>query len=110
MAEVGLYKPYDFPSADRKELFGDDQLVNVLWEDNLFICAAGCFRLPSAMPWSDFKAGVVDAWAAADPDYDPAAVHSWRVDDRPIEPGADQTLAELGIVHKGLVSFRTGPA
>lgn len=110
MAPVGMLKPYDFPSNDRLELFGDDQLVNVLWADNLFLCSAGCFRAPRAMSWADFKAAMIDTWAAADPDYDPAAPHSWHRDEEPIEPRPEQTLAELGIAHKGVISFRTGPA
>ncbi|MCF7550856.1 phenol hydroxylase subunit P4 [Pseudonocardia sp. WMMC193] len=110
MPAPALYTEYDFPSRDRIELYGDDQLIHVYWADNMFMCAAACLRAPRAMPWAQFKAAMVDEWAAADPDYDPAAPHSWRRDDEPIEPKPDQTLEELGIPHKGVVSFRTGPA
>lgn len=106
MTTVRTLVPYDFPSKDRQELYGDDQLVNVLWDDNLFICGAGCFRVPRAMTWADFKSGVIDPWAAADPDYDPERAADWRRDDEPITPRPDQTLAELGIAHKGLIKFR----
>ena len=61
---------YDFPAKDRQELFGDDQLVNVFWEGNTFICAPACFRVPRSMTWADFRAQFVDPWAAADPDFD----------------------------------------
>ena len=76
---------YNFPSKDRIELFGDDQLVNVFWEGNVFIVGPGCFRVPRAIAWSDFVSDVVGPWAEADPDYDESKVeqladrrHSYR--------------------------------
>jgi phenol hydroxylase P4 protein len=99
---------YDFPAKDRQEVYGDDQLVNVFWEGNMLFCAAACFRAPRAMPWGDFKAKMIDPWASADPDYRPDAAVKWHKDDKPFAPKPEQTLAELGIPHKGLVKFRTG--
>lgn len=96
---------YDYPAKDRQEVYGDDMLVHVLWSGNTFLCAAACARLPKAMPWSAFVSEVVAPWAAADPDYDPAAVHSWQVDGQPVSPGPDTTLESAGVVHKGVVSF-----
>lgn len=98
--------PYDFPARDRQELFGDGQLVNVLWEGNIFLCSAACFRVPTSMPWSDFKSQMIDPWASGDPDYEPHRATQWRRDDEPIDPGPQQTLAELGVPHKGLIRFR----
>lgn len=111
MAVKALYD-YDFPSADRAENFGDDQLVFVHWEGNLFLVAAAAFRAPKAMPFSEFVAAMVNPWASSDPDFDPAAVTDWRVDDRPLAaPGSaaptDGSLAELGVGHKSLLKFRT---
>lgn len=97
---------YNFPARDRAELFGDDQLVNVQWDDQMFILIPACFRFPKAMKWSEFTAEV-DKWAGADPDYRPGSATDWRLDDEPIDPKPDQTLADLGVVHKGLVRFRT---
>lgn len=96
---------YNFPSRDRIELYGDDQLIHVFWRGNVFIVAPGCFRVPQAMTWADFVAGVVEPWAAADPDFDASKVTGWQIDDKPIEPSADDTISGLGIEHKGLVSF-----
>jgi phenol/toluene 2-monooxygenase (NADH) P4/A4 len=98
--------PYEFPSADRAENFGDDMLVHVLWSNNMMMCSAACFRAPKNMPFEAFKSQMVDAWASSDPDYDPAAVHDWRLDGKPFTAENGQSLADLGIVHKGLISFQ----
>jgi phenol/toluene 2-monooxygenase (NADH) P4/A4 len=106
MAVKALYD-YDFPSADRAENFGDDQLVYVHWEGNLFLVAAATFRAPKAMPFSEFVAAMVNPWASSDPDFDPSSVSDWRVDDRPLAGPDGASLADLGIGHKSLVKFRT---
>ena len=106
MTVKALYD-YDFPSADRAEVFGDDQLVYVLWDGNPLICSAACFRVPKAMAFSEFLSAVVHPWAASDPDFDPNAVHNWRLFDKAIDPGADRSLAELGVGHKALLKFST---
>lgn len=98
--------PYEFPAKDRQEVFGDDQLIHVQWDGNMFLYSAACFRVPKATKWSDFKTQFVDPWASGDPDYRPDAVTGWRKDDEEIDPKPDQTIADLGIPHKGLVHFR----
>jgi phenol hydroxylase P4 protein len=97
---------YDFPSRDRLELFGEDQLVNIFWEGNTFIAGPGCFRVPRAMTWSDFRSKVLDPWAAADPDFAADRATDFRRDDEALNPKPDQTIEQLGIVHKGLIKFR----
>jgi phenol/toluene 2-monooxygenase (NADH) P4/A4 len=98
---------YDFPSADRQENFGDDMLVNVMWTNNMMLCAAACFRAPRAMAWEDFKTQMLDPWAASDPDYDPATPTDWHLDGKPFTPDPKRSLEDLGVVHKGLITFRT---
>lgn len=98
--------PYDFPAKDRQEVYGDDQLVHVLWEDNIFLCSAACFRVPKSMTWSDFKSQMIDSWASGDPDYRPDGATDWRRDEEAIDPRPDQTIADLAIPHKGLIRFR----
>lgn len=107
MGVKALYD-YDYPSADRAEVFGDDLLVNVMWADNPMFCSAACFRVPSAMPWSDFRTQLLDPWAGSDPDFDRAAARDWRIDGAPIEIGDSTTVGDTGVVHKGLITFRTG--
>jgi phenol/toluene 2-monooxygenase (NADH) P4/A4 len=106
MTVKALYD-YDFPSADRAEVFGDDQLVYVLWDGNPLLCSAACVRVPKQMPFGEFLATVVHLWAASDPDFDPATVHDWRLFDEPIDPGTDRSLAELRVGHKALLKFST---
>ena len=50
MTVKALYD-YEFPSADRVENFGEDQLVYVHWRGNPLLCSAACFRAPRAMPF-----------------------------------------------------------
>jgi phenol/toluene 2-monooxygenase (NADH) P4/A4 len=104
MAVKALYD-YDFPSADRAENFGDDQLVYVHWLGNPLFCSAACFRVPRAMPFGEFVSGVVAPWASSDPDFDPASVRDWTVFGEPLEPAGDASLADLGIGHKALLTF-----
>jgi phenol hydroxylase P4 protein len=98
---------YDFPSRSRQELYGDDQLVNVLWRNNPFLSAAATFRAPKAMSWADFRNVLMDPWAASDPDFDPAGPEDWILDGAPLTPREDQTLEQLGVGHKSLLSFTT---
>jgi phenol/toluene 2-monooxygenase (NADH) P4/A4 len=106
MTVKALYD-YNFPSADRAEVFGDDQLVYVLWDGNPLLCSAACMRVPKTVPFGEFLATVVHPWAASDPDFDPATVHDWRLFDDPIDPEADRSLADLGVGHKALLKFST---
>jgi len=98
---------YDYPSKDRQENFGDDILVNVMWANNMMFCAASCFRAPQAMSWSDFKSQMIDPWAASDPDYDPGAPRDWQCNGASFTPSDGLTLADTGVGHKGLITFRT---
>lgn len=99
---IGEYK---FPSRSRQELYGDDQLVHVLWRGNLMLCAAACFRAPQAMPFGEFVATMVEPWASSDPDYVPGSAGSWQLEGEAIDPKDDESLADLGVKHKYLLSF-----
>src|SRR5579885_1928229 len=96
---------YRFPSRSRAELYGEDQLVHVLWRGNLFLAAAATFRAPKAMTFGDFVAGFVEPWAASDPDFRPGSAVEWQLDGEAIEPKADVQLDDLGVGHKHLLSF-----
>jgi phenol hydroxylase P4 protein len=105
MSVRALAPGYDFPSRSRAELYGDDQLVHVLWRGNLMFCSAACFRAPKAMTWADFLSGMVEPWASSDPDFKPGTQRDWVLDGRPLDPRGDATLAELGVGHKSLLEF-----
>ncbi|HJP72761.1 MAG TPA: phenol hydroxylase subunit P4 [Pseudonocardiaceae bacterium] len=96
---------YEFPSSDRAELFGDDQLVYVHWDGNPLFCSAACFRVPKAMPFGEFMSAIVGPWAGSDPDFDFSAVRDWRLFDTALNPTPEASLAELGIGHKALLHF-----
>ena len=98
---------YDYPSKDRQQNFGDDMLVNVMWTNNRMFAAAACFRAPKAMAWSDFRSQLVDPWAGSDPDYDPSAATGWEIDGKAVDLASDTPLGDAGLVHKGLITFRT---
>ena len=106
MTVKALYD-YRFPSADRAELFGDDQLVYVLWDGNPFFCSAAAFRAPKAIPFGAFLAEIVTPWASSDPDFDASRISDWRLFDERIEVSDDKPLSALGVGHKGLLKFRT---
>lgn len=104
MAVKALYD-YDYPSADRAELFGADQLVYVLWRGNALLCSAACFRVPKAMPFGEFLSAVVGPWASSDPDFDAASMRDWQLFDSRLDPDDATSLADLGVGHKALLSF-----
>lgn len=106
MAVTALYD-YTYPSADRAENFGDDQLVYVRWDGNPLFCSAACFRVPKAMPFGEFVTGVVGPWASSDPEFEPTRVHGWALFGEAVAAGDDVALVDLGVGHKALLSFRT---
>ena len=97
---------YRFPSRSRQELYGDDQLVHVWFQENPWFCAAACFRAPKAMRWADFWSQLVVPYAEEDPDFDAAANRVWTLHGSELTPGDDQTLEELGVRHKDVIGLR----
>ncbi len=96
---------YDFPSASRQELYGDDMLVNVWWKNNPMFCSAGCFRAPKAIKWADFRSEILGPWASSDPDYDPSVNWEWELEGQPFTPDDNKTLEEMGVGHKHTITM-----
>jgi phenol hydroxylase P4 protein len=105
MPVVALKEGYEFPSRSRKELYGDDQLVHVMWRNNRRFCAAATFRAPTAMPFADFLGALVDPWAGSDPDFVPGSSGGWTLDGQPLDVDPSKSLSELGVGHKSLLTF-----
>ena len=105
MAVRSLTGHYSFPSRSRAELYGDDQLVHVLWRGNPFLASAATFRVPRTMTFTDFMTTVVEPWAAGDPDFRPGTERAYQLDMADFDPDPARPLAELGVGHKSLVSF-----
>lgn len=99
---------YDFPSRSAKENYGDDQLVHVLFADNLWFCSAACFRAPSAMTFADFWSQIVEPFAKGDPDFDGGAPRRWSLHGEPITPTDEDTLTSLGVRHKDVLTLAIG--
>ena len=79
MGVKAITADYAFPSRSRAELYGDDQLVHVLWRRNPFLCSAATFRVPKAMSFGDFMTGLVEPWASSDPDYVPGSAREAKL-------------------------------
>ena len=107
MAVVALKEGYEFPSRSRQELYGDDQLVHVMWRNNRLFVAAATFRAPQAMPFADFLGALVNPWAGSDPEFVPGSPKGWTLDGEPWSPDPATGLRELGIGHKSLITFET---
>ncbi len=97
---------YDFPSRSRQELYGDDQLVSVWFQDTMWFASPAMFRAPRDMTWADFRAQMFVPFAEEDPDFDPDAARVWSLHGETFEPADGQTLAELGIRHKDVIGTR----
>ncbi|QIM21860.1 phenol hydroxylase [Phycicoccus sp. HDW14] len=97
---------YDFPSRSRQELYGDDQLVHLWFQENPWFCASACFRAPKAMTWGDFWNALVVPFAEEDPDFDPEARRVFTLHGAQFEPRDDQTLEEIGVEHKDVIGMR----
>jgi phenol hydroxylase P4 protein len=102
---VRAIAPYSFPSRSRAELYGDDQLVHVLWRNNRFLASAASFRVPQDMPFADFLGAVVEPWAASDPDFVPGTATAFRLDLHEWQPDPARGLRDNGVGHKSLISF-----
>ncbi|MBB2891953.1 phenol hydroxylase subunit P4 [Flexivirga oryzae] len=96
---------YSFPSRSRAELYGDDQLLHVLWRGNPFVCSAGTFRVPKTISFEEFVTTVLEPWAGADPDFIPGSEQSYQLDLVDFEPDPSLPLQDQGIGHKSLLSF-----
>lgn len=94
---------YDFPSRSAQELYGDDQLVHLWFQDTMWWSSPLTFRAPREMTWGDFIAQMFVPLAEEDPDFDPAAPRTWTVHGSPFVPQDGQTLTELGIGHKDVI-------
>ena len=107
MPVVAIKEGYKFPSRSRQELYGDDQLVHVMWRNNAMFAAAATFRAPQAMPFADFIAAIVDPWCSSDPQFVPGSHQRWTLDGQPWRPDPATGLRDLGVGHKSLLTFET---
>lgn len=103
---VNALYPYKYPSRSRRELYGDDIMVHLGIRDNMLFAAPSTYRLSPTTTWAEFIDGTVNPWIAMDPHVDPAKVGGWTLDGTELTPQADDTLAELGVAHKSMLTFQ----
>jgi len=106
MAVVAMYD-YDWPSRSAAEFYGDDQLVHVWWNGNVFFVSAQTFRFPKAMPFGALVNDVLKGFFTADPDFVPESLDGakWKIDGVAVTPDLDASLEANGVGHKSLVEF-----
>lgn len=97
-------------SRDRLENFHGNQLLYILWERHLTICAPIALTLPACTTWGEFRNTVLPGTVFHQhPDWrqiDWGSVQ-WVTDGNTLQPQDAQTLAELGLEHKSLLRMRT---
>ncbi|KWE89259.1 phenol hydroxylase subunit P4 [Burkholderia territorii] len=107
MAVIAL-KPYDFPVKDAVGKF-PAPLLYVCWENHLMFPAPFCLPLPPDMPFGALADKVLPPVYGYHPDF--AKIDWNRVDwfrsGEPWTPDATKSLADNGLWHKDLISFRT---
>lgn len=98
------------PARDRLENFHGQQLLYVLWERHLIICAPIALALPPDLPFEQLVQQVLPGTVFAQhPDWQRLADTplEWHANGQRLNPQPGQTLAELGLGHKTLLRLRT---
>ena len=108
MAVVAI-KPYIGAVKDGADKFHGNQLLYIGWEDHLFFCAPFAFPFPPAMRFGDVIEKVLPASFGMHPDWDKVewSRTEWFKSGRPWAPDFNLSLAENGLRHKDVISFRT---
>lgn len=98
------------PPRDRVENFHGKQLLYVLWERHLIICAPIALAVPPDLPFDQLVNQVLPGTVFAQhPDWARLAEGGvqWHAHGQRLEPAPGQTLADLGLGHKALLRLRT---
>ncbi|MBY4676717.1 phenol hydroxylase subunit P4 [Marinobacterium arenosum] len=100
---------YQGQVLDAKANFGGNIVVYFGWDRHLMFCAAKAFPLSPDMRFGDVLANVLPEAFSQHPEFSQInwQTAQWQLDNQPINPQPDQTLAELGADHKSLFRFVT---
>ena len=109
MPVYAITPDYQGEVMDKRENFGDNQVVYVGWDHHLMFCAAFAFPLPPQTPFSVLLNDVMPTTFGphaefADVNWDTA---EWLLDGQPFIPQMDVALENQGIGHKSLLRFNT---
>lgn len=100
---------YQGEVLDKRENFGDNQVVYVGWDHHLMFCAAFAYPLPPQMPFSALLNEVMPSTFSLHPEYEEInwETAEWLLDGQPFIPQMDVSLIDQGINHKSLLRFHT---
>ena len=100
---------YQGEVMDKRENFGDNQVVYVGWDHHLMFCAAFAYPVPPQMPFSALLNDVMPTTFAPHPEFEKVnwETAEWLLDGQPFIPQLDVALEDQGIGHKSLLRFQT---
>lgn len=102
-------KEYIGVARDRKEEYGENQLVYVSWDHHLLFAAAFTIHIPSKATFRELIEGPVTALIQSDPDAGKIEWDKvqWFLSNEPFTPDFDKSLEENGVGHKYQIRFAT---
>lgn len=94
---------------DRRENFGDQQIVYVGWDRHLMFPAPFAFLVPRDMPFSALMAEVLPVSFSVHPDWSQINWDQvqWLLNGASFTPNPNQSLLAQGIDHKSVLRFQT---
>ena len=94
---------------DRRENFHGNQVVYLHWEEHLRFCAATAFPLPPDMPFGALTEQLIPQYYGMHPDFASLDWNQveWKINGEPATPDMSKSLADNGVGHKTLITFRT---
>ena len=109
MAVKFIGDSYDFPCANRRENYGSDINVYVVWDHHLIYCAPNAYRLPPDMKFRDFLEQVFTPDYSQHPDFGKADWEEgvWQLENQPWQPDFDKSFTENGITHHSFIRVTT---
>lgn len=94
---------------DKRENFGDNQVVYVGWDHHMMFPAPFAYLVSPTMSFSALRGEVMPTTFGLHPEFE--AINwdtvEWMLDGQPFIPQADVSLQEQGIGHKSALRFHT---
>lgn len=105
---VVAVKPYDFPAKDVRENF-PAPLLFIGWEEHLMFPCPVALPLPADMPFGAIGQAVLPGVYGVHPDFARIDWNTteWFKSGHPWTPDPAKSLADNGLDHKDMISFRT---
>ena len=109
MAVKFIGDSYDFPCANRRENYGGDINIYVVWDHHLIYCAPNTYRLPPDMKFRDFLEQVFAPDYFQHPDVDKVNWDEgvWQLENQPWQPDLDKSFTGNGIAHNSFIRVTT---